>query len=103
MLDEATANVDTQTEVIIQAALREMLKGRTSFVIAHRLSTIRDATRIVVLERGRIIEQGNIGGSGGFARAQYEGLKSGRSTYVMMLDDMPSFWRAFAIDNDSRS
>jgi ATP-binding cassette subfamily B multidrug efflux pump len=59
VLDEATANVDTQTEVIIQAALREMLKGRTSFVIAHRLSTIRDATRIVVLERGRIIEQGS--------------------------------------------
>ncbi|MGE3857668.1 MAG: ABC transporter ATP-binding protein [Dehalococcoidia bacterium] len=59
VLDEATANVDTQTEVIIQSALREMLKGRTSFVIAHRLSTIRDATRIVVLERGRIVEQGN--------------------------------------------
>ncbi len=59
VLDEATANVDTQTEVIIQGALREMLKGRTSFVIAHRLSTIRDATRIVVLERGHIIEQGN--------------------------------------------
>ncbi|MDA0301087.1 MAG: ABC transporter ATP-binding protein [Chloroflexi bacterium] len=59
VLDEATANVDTQTEVVIQAALREMLKGRTSFVIAHRLSTIRDATRIVVLERGRIIEQGS--------------------------------------------
>lgn len=59
VLDEATANVDTQTEVIIQSALREMLKGRASFVIAHRLSTIRDATRIVVLERGRIIEQGN--------------------------------------------
>ena len=59
VLDEATANVDTQTEVIIQAALREMLKGRTSFVIAHRLSTIRDATRIVVLERGHIIEQGS--------------------------------------------
>ncbi|MSQ30461.1 MAG: ABC transporter ATP-binding protein [Dehalococcoidia bacterium] len=59
VLDEATANVDTQTEVIIQTALREMLRGRTSFVIAHRLSTIRDATRIVVLERGHIIEQGN--------------------------------------------
>ena len=59
VLDEATANVDTQTEVIIQRALREMLNGRTSFVIAHRLSTIRDATRIVVLERGRIIEEGN--------------------------------------------
>jgi ATP-binding cassette subfamily B protein len=59
VLDEATAYVDTQTEVIIQRALRELLKDRTSFVIAHRLSTIREADRIVVLERGRIIEIGN--------------------------------------------
>ena len=58
VLDEATANVDTQTEVIIQRALRELLRGRTSFVIAHRLSTIRDASRIVVLERGQIAEIG---------------------------------------------
>jgi ABC-type multidrug transport system fused ATPase/permease subunit len=58
ILDEATANIDTQTEVVIQKALRELLQGRTSFVIAHRLSTIRDASRIVVLERGRIIEMG---------------------------------------------
>src|SRR5215213_3457484 len=59
ILDEATANIDTQTEIVIQRALREILQGRTSFVIAHRLSTIRDADRIVVLERGRIIEQGS--------------------------------------------
>ncbi|MDA0365050.1 MAG: ABC transporter ATP-binding protein [Chloroflexi bacterium] len=58
VLDEATANVDTQTEVVIQRALRELLRGRTSFVIAHRLSTIRHATRIVVLDRGEISEQG---------------------------------------------
>ena len=58
MLDEATANVDTHTEVVIQRALRKLLEGRTSFVIAHRLSTIRDATRIVVLEHGRIVEEG---------------------------------------------
>ncbi|TAJ16462.1 MAG: ABC transporter ATP-binding protein, partial [Dehalococcoidia bacterium] len=58
VLDEATANVDTQTEVIIQRALQELLRGRTSFVIAHRLSTIRDASRIVVLERGQIAEMG---------------------------------------------
>lgn len=58
VLDEATANVDTQTEVVIQRALAELLRGRTSFVIAHRLSTIRDATRIVVLDRGHVIEQG---------------------------------------------
>ncbi|MDP9236254.1 MAG: ABC transporter ATP-binding protein/permease [Chloroflexota bacterium] len=58
ILDEATANVDTQTEVIIQRALNTLLEGRTSFVIAHRLSTIRNADRIIVLEHGRIAEQG---------------------------------------------
>ena len=58
ILDEATANIDTQTEVTIQDALRHLLPGRTSFVIAHRLSTIREATRIVVLEDGQIAEQG---------------------------------------------
>ncbi len=59
VLDEATAYVDTQTEVIIQNALRNLLQGRTSFVIAHRLSTIREADRIVVLEKGKIAEIGN--------------------------------------------
>jgi ATP-binding cassette subfamily B protein len=59
VLDEATAYVDTQTEVIIQRALRELLKNRTSFVIAHRLSTIREADRIVVLNEGKIAEIGN--------------------------------------------
>ena len=58
ILDEATANVDTRTEAVIQKALKELLRGRTSFVIAHRLSTIRDADRIVVMEDGRIAELG---------------------------------------------
>ena len=58
ILDEATANVDTRTEVIIQQALRELLRDRTSFVIAHRLSTIREATRILVMDHGRIAEMG---------------------------------------------
>ena len=58
ILDEATANVDTRTEVVIQNALNRLLKGRTSFVIAHRLSTIRNATRIVALQEGRITEVG---------------------------------------------
>ena len=58
ILDEATAYVDTQTEVIIQRALRNLLQNRTSFVIAHRLSTIREASRIVVLENGRMVEIG---------------------------------------------
>ena len=58
VLDEATAYVDTRTEVVIQKALRSLLQNRTSFVIAHRLSTIREATRIVVLEHGKIAEVG---------------------------------------------
>ncbi len=58
ILDEATANVDTRTEVVIQNALSQMLQDRTSFVIAHRLSTIRNATRIVALQDGRITEVG---------------------------------------------
>jgi ATP-binding cassette subfamily B protein len=58
VLDEATANVDTQTERLIQNALKVMLRGRTSFVIAHRLSTIRDATRIVVMRAGEVVEIG---------------------------------------------
>ena len=58
ILDEATANVDTRTEAVIQKALNELLHGRTSFVIAHRLSTIRNADRVVVLEDGRITEIG---------------------------------------------
>jgi ATP-binding cassette subfamily B protein len=59
ILDEATASIDTQTEVIIQQALKQLLKGRTSLVIAHRLSTIHDANRVVVMENGRIVEIGN--------------------------------------------
>jgi ATP-binding cassette subfamily B protein len=58
ILDEATANVDTRTEIVIQRALKRLLKGRTSFVIAHRLSTVRDADRVVVLDGGRIAESG---------------------------------------------
>jgi ATP-binding cassette subfamily B protein len=59
ILDEATANIDTHTEMLIQSALQRILQGRTSIVIAHRLSTIRNADKIVVLEHGRIVEVGN--------------------------------------------
>jgi len=59
ILDEATSNVDTRTEVLIQQAMARLRHGRTSFVIAHRLSTIRNADEIVVMDGGRIVEQGN--------------------------------------------
>ncbi|ADH99192.1 ABC transporter ATP-binding protein [Salisediminibacterium selenitireducens] len=59
ILDEATAAIDTETEQIIQAALRKLLHGRTAIMIAHRLSTIREADRIFVLEQGKILEQGD--------------------------------------------
>ncbi len=59
ILDEATSSVDTRTEVYIQKAMKELMKGRTSFVIAHRLSTIRDAETILVMNNGSIIEMGN--------------------------------------------
>jgi ATP-binding cassette, subfamily B, multidrug efflux pump len=59
ILDEATSNVDTRTEVLVQAAMARLRRGRTSFVIAHRLSTIRDAGTIIVMDHGRIVEQGN--------------------------------------------
>ena len=59
ILDEATASIDTHTEVLIQNALQKILKGRTSIVIAHRLSTIRNADKIVVLDHGKVAEVGN--------------------------------------------
>ena len=59
ILDEATASIDTHTEVLIQRALQKILKGRTSIVIAHRLSTIRNADKIVVLDHGKVAEVGN--------------------------------------------
>jgi len=58
VLDEATANIDTETEQLIQKALSVVKQNRTTFIIAHRLSTIKDANQILVLEKGRIIERG---------------------------------------------
>ncbi|KPU45117.1 putative ABC transporter ATP-binding protein [Oxobacter pfennigii] len=59
VLDEATSSIDTETEKVIQHAVERVLKGRTSFIIAHRLSTIRSAGRILVIKKGKVIEQGN--------------------------------------------
>lgn len=59
ILDEATSNVDTRTEVSIQKAMHQLMKNRTSFIIAHRLSTIQDADLILVMNHGRVIEQGS--------------------------------------------
>ena len=58
VLDEATANVDTETEWLIQRALERLMDGRTSIIIAHRLSTIRQVDRILVMHKGRLVEQG---------------------------------------------
>ena len=75
ILDEATANVDSQTEALIQRAISRVMEGRTSFVIAHRLSTIRSVDRIVVMDGGRIVEQGSheeLLASGGYYANLYE-------------------------------
>ena len=58
ILDEATASVDTQTEKAIQHSLKYLVKGRTTLSIAHRLSTLRDADRLIVIDGGRIVEEG---------------------------------------------
>src|SRR4029078_13311269 len=58
ILDEATSSVDTGTEVLIQRAMAELMRGRTTFVIAHRLSTVRNADAILMMEHGRIVERG---------------------------------------------
>ena len=84
ILDEATSNIDTHTEILVQRGIETLLEGRTSFVIAHRLSTIRDCDKIMVVEDGRIVEAGNhntlIKKGGAYYKlymAQYEFLNQG--------------------------
>jgi ABC-type multidrug transport system fused ATPase/permease subunit len=83
ILDEATSSVDTRTEVLIQKAMANLMKGRTSFVIAHRLSTIRDAELILVMNKGSIIEMGNhrqLLDKGGFYADLYNSQFAGEDT-----------------------
>ena len=82
ILDEATSSVDTRTEIRIQKAMNNLMKGRTSFVIAHRLSTIRDADVILVMKDGDIVEQGNhdeLMEQGGFYAELYNAQFEGRT------------------------
>ena len=86
ILDEATSSVDTRTEVLIQQAMSELMKDRTSFVIAHRLSTIRGADIILVMDKGAIIEQGSheeLMAAGGFYHDLYA------SQFEQALDEAP--------------
>lgn len=80
ILDEATSNIDTRTEVKIQNAFAKLMKGRTSFIVAHRLSTIRHADRILVMKDGKIIEQGtheSLMDQGGFYKELYNSQFAG--------------------------
>ena len=89
ILDEATSSVDTRTEMLIQEAMVALRSQRTSFVIAHRLSTIRDADVILMMEEGRIVEQGS-----------HDDLLARRGAYFRLYD---SQFRGAAVDIDEEA
>ena len=90
LLDEATSSLDSQSEALIQAALTPLMHGRTSLVIAHRLSTILAADVILVLDHGRLVEQGThaelLARSGLYARLYDEQFKPGRNGVALRTD-----------------
>jgi ATP-binding cassette, subfamily B, bacterial MsbA len=91
ILDEATSDVDTETEVLIQRALETVMEGRTTFVIAHRLSTIRHADQIVVLDHGRVVEEGahrELLARGGPYRELYDAQFAGQEEQQAQIDDL---------------
>jgi len=100
ILDEATANVDSFTEQRIQTALRRLLEGRTSLIIAHRLATVRTADRILVLEAGRLVEQGRhedlVDAGGLYARLCARGTLSfdDAESVEKKTEEAPAFWGA---------
>jgi ABC-type multidrug transport system fused ATPase/permease subunit len=95
ILDEATSDVDTETEVLIQRALEQVMQGRTTFVIAHRLSTIRHADQIIVLDHGRVVERGTHaelldpqGRGGGHYRDLYDAQFAGQEAAQARIDQL---------------
>lgn len=75
ILDEATSNLDAESEAAVQAALERLMEGRTTLIVAHRLSTVRDADRIVVIDQAGVVEQG-----------RHEDLMQLRGTYARLVE-----------------
>jgi ATP-binding cassette subfamily B multidrug efflux pump len=98
ILDEATSSVDTRTEVLIQRAMQELMKGRTSFIIAHRLSTIRDADVILVMKDGDIVEQGDhtdlLAAGGVYASLYKSQFEDGQEPQAIVTGKRPPFGAA---------
>jgi ATP-binding cassette subfamily B multidrug efflux pump len=96
ILDEATSSVDTRTEVLIQEAMYNLMKDRTSFIIAHRLSTIRNADLILVMNEGDIVEQGQheqLLTSGGF----YAELYNSQFEYAEVDEARVGGWQQYRV------